>query len=269
LGDGTLRARYIRGTFEDKPFVLGKYELTRIRATISELAANGGAPFGFYARFTDPLARAEIARYYQFMKRHDNLIHANRSHAEAVLIFPRSHVHNGDLAPMIRFKDWGKRLLDAHVLFDVLPDDLVTQEKLAKYAHVIRTDMTDLPDLATQKDVSHITAPYTVRVAASRPEKGENLTIHFVNYNREEPPYGRDGKPSAGSGIKDEKPIAVSGVEADLLLPENFQAADVKFYTPEKTEAIRVEWKQTDRRLKLLVPEFLVYGIVDIVPRAK
>ena len=43
LGEGTLQARYIRGAFDDKPFTLGKYENTRIRVAIAELAANGGA----------------------------------------------------------------------------------------------------------------------------------------------------------------------------------------------------------------------------------
>ncbi len=57
LGEGTLQARYIRGAFDDKPFTLGKYESVRIRAAIAELAANGGAPMGFYTAFEDPEAR--------------------------------------------------------------------------------------------------------------------------------------------------------------------------------------------------------------------
>lgn len=60
FGDATLQARHIRGAFDDKPFTLGKYEITRIRAAIAELAANGGAPMGFYTRFTDPTARETI-----------------------------------------------------------------------------------------------------------------------------------------------------------------------------------------------------------------
>ena len=47
LGEATLQARYVRGAFDDKPFTLGKYESTRIRVSIAELAANGGAPMGF------------------------------------------------------------------------------------------------------------------------------------------------------------------------------------------------------------------------------
>src|SRR5690606_4802559 len=77
LGEITLQARYIRGAFDDKPFTIGKYESTRTRSAIAELAANGGAPMGFYTRFRDPEARAEIARYYQFMKRYDGLYNAS------------------------------------------------------------------------------------------------------------------------------------------------------------------------------------------------
>src|SRR5207244_7989504 len=71
LGEGTLQARYIRGAFDSKPFTLGKYESTRIRVSIAELAANGGAPMGFYTRFKDDEARREIVRYYRFIEKNE------------------------------------------------------------------------------------------------------------------------------------------------------------------------------------------------------
>ncbi len=89
LGEATLQARYIRGAFQDRPFTLGKYEGTRIRSAIAELAANGGAAMGFYTTFTDPRVRREIVRYYQFLKRYDMIYRANFPHAEVALIFPR------------------------------------------------------------------------------------------------------------------------------------------------------------------------------------
>ena len=102
-GDGTLQARFIRGASEDKPFTLGKYEATRIRSAIAELAANGGAPMGFYTRFTDPATRAEIVRSYQFLKRHDALYRNNKAYTEATLLYPRSAVHRGELKPLAAF----------------------------------------------------------------------------------------------------------------------------------------------------------------------
>jgi len=92
LGEGTLQARFLRGTFGHRPFTLGKYEGTRIRVAIAELAANGGAPMGFYTRFTDPAARAEIVRYYQFIRRHQDLFREHQPHHEALLLFPRKAV---------------------------------------------------------------------------------------------------------------------------------------------------------------------------------
>src|SRR5262249_46265404 len=98
LGEGTLQARYIRGAFDNKPFTLGKYESTRIRVAIAELAANGGAPMGFYTRFKDNQARQEIVRYYRFIEKHDAIYRGNRSHAEVLLLYPRTKVHEGDVA---------------------------------------------------------------------------------------------------------------------------------------------------------------------------
>src|SRR6185503_3044658 len=90
MGEGTLQARYIRGAFEEKPFTLGKYESVRIRAAIAELAANGGAPMGFYTAFEDPEARRELVRYYGFLRRYESLYRANRPHAEALLQIGRA-----------------------------------------------------------------------------------------------------------------------------------------------------------------------------------
>src|SRR4030095_2774558 len=123
LGEGTLQARYIRGAFDDKPYTLGKYEGVRIRAAIAELGANGGAPMGFYSSFQDPDARRENVRYYGFLRQYDKLYRANRPNGEVLLLFPRSRVHEGDVAGVVRFKELGKCLLDAHLLFDVLSDD--------------------------------------------------------------------------------------------------------------------------------------------------
>src|SRR5262249_18083327 len=97
LGEGTLQARYIRGSFDDKPFTLAKYESTRTRVTIAELAANGGAPMGFYANFQDKMAREELVRYYRFLGKYDALYRGNRSHAEVLLLYPRLRVHEGDV----------------------------------------------------------------------------------------------------------------------------------------------------------------------------
>jgi len=275
LGEGTLQARYIRGAFDDRPFTLGKYEGTRIRAAIAELAANGGAPMGFYTRFRDPAAREVIVRYYQFLKRYDELYRANRPCAEAVLLYPRSRVHQGDVAAVDTFRTFGGRLLDEHVLFDVLPDDLATGERLAQYRRVYllegkrayaTRDLEDEPRDPPQ-ELSRFEAPYTVRVSASRPAKGDDIALHFVNYNREEPPRGRDGKPSAGRGIRDEKPLPVKGAEVDFVVPEGLQVEAVEFLTPEDPDPQRIEFATADGRIRFELPEFLVYAVARLKVR--
>lgn len=263
LGEGTLQARYIRGAFDDKPFTLGKYENTRIRVAIAELSANGGAPMGFYTRFTDPAARKEIVRYYRFLAHHDAVFRGNRSHAESVLLFPRRAVHAGNIKAVAAFRELGTRLLDEHVLFDVLPDDLAGPARLKRYARVYRTGSETRPQQAA---TSRFQAPYTVRVSASRPADGEGLALHFVNYNRREPPRAGNGKPSAGGGIKDEKPIAVEGIRADLVLPAGLKVRRAEALVPELDKPLPLALRREGNRVQFELPRFLVYCVVRLVP---
>ncbi|HEX8914176.1 MAG TPA: hypothetical protein VF796_17640 [Humisphaera sp.] len=260
LGEGTLQARYVRGAFDDKPFTLGKYEQTRTRVAIAELAANGGAAMGFYARFKDPAARAELVRYYRFLERNDAVYRGNRPQADVLLLFPRSAAHAGDLKPVEAFKGAGRTLLDRHVLFDVVPDDLATPDRRASYRAVVETPAGDVADLTMPKGLSTFAAPPTVRVSASRPAAGGEVTVHFVNYNRQE-----SGKPKdPGRGIADEKPIAAAGVSADLVLPAGAKAKGVSVSSPESPEPVEVRFAQDGDRVRFEVPGFLVYAIARV-----
>ncbi len=263
LGEGTLQARYIRGAFDDKPYTLGKYESVRIRAAIAELAANGGAPMGFYSSFQDPDARRENVRYYGFLRQYENLYRANRPNSEVVLLFPRSRVHEGDVSGVARFKDLGKRLLDAHVLFDVLPDDSAAGARARYEAIIDPSDARLTAANVTERlpsDRSQFDAPATVRVSTSRPALGNEITLHFVNYNREEPA----DKKNRGSGIKDEKPITAPPSQADLKIDPKLRAARVEFLTPESEQPRALEFEQAGAHLRFRVPEFLVYGVVRV-----
>lgn len=263
LGDVTLQARYIRGAFDDKPFTIGKYEQTRIRSAIAELAANGGAPMGFYTRYTDPKAREVITQYYQFLKRHDDVFRGNTSHADVLLLYPRKDLHEGKTKSVKNFQGLANILLEEHMLFDVLPDDLATPDIRKKYQRVYAPKWGDYLNTA-KMEYSQISAPKSVCVSASRPAKGDQLDLHFVNYNREEPPPGRNGKPSPGRGIQDEKPIPPEYCVADVLLPKGKTVSKLEFLTPEQNESQSVTFKQKDGRVQFSVPEFLVYGIVRI-----
>ncbi|MEX0936904.1 MAG: hypothetical protein WDZ59_03515 [Pirellulales bacterium] len=259
LGEATLQARYVRGASGNKPYTLGKYEQVRIRAAIAELAANGGCPMGFYTSFGDPAAREVIVRYYQFLHAGARLYHRNESMAEVALLFPRSHVQAGDLKPLDQFKHIGRRLLDQHVLFDVVPDDIFADGDAAKYRLVIdpaeeSSDIVDLPE-----GLSRFDAPATTRVSASRPHELDELTFHFVNYNRQEPPEG-----AQGTGIQDEKPVVTPRFPMDIALPRGRAVERVEFLTPEEKLPQVLPYQQGEGRLKMQVPPFLVYGVLRV-----
>ena len=255
LADGTLQARYIRGAFDDKPFTLGKYEGVRTRTAIAELAANGGSPMGFYARTTDLEAREVFKTYYGFLARYEQLYHANRSHAELALLFPRSAVHQGDLQPLDRFRDFGKQLLDQHVLFDVIPDDL---PDLAKHYRSVLKPGDSLP-----RGLSQIKAPTTVRVAASRSAAGGEIDLHFVNYNRKELPPRKNGRPNPGRGTKDENPIAVPGIQVSFRVPAENRVTGIEVVTPEDPDPKTIRFSG-DQRVSFELPEFLVYAVARV-----
>ncbi len=255
LGEGTLQARYLGGALGGRPFVLGKYESTRTRVAIAELAANGGVPMGFYTRFKDPAARAEIVRYYRFIAQHDPVFRGARPHAESLLIYPRTSIHEGKMDALLHFKDTGHSLLDAHRLFAILPDDVVVPEHL-KVAGIIRNAQ------AEKKSWSRFDAPKTVRVSASVPASGGKLHFHFVNYNRIEPEKPK----SPGRGIEDEKPITTKTIACDVLLPAEFKNPRVTVFTPESPTPVEIASKFENGRLKFEVPGFLVYAVAEIQP---
>jgi len=258
LGEGTLQARYLRGASGDKPFTLGKYESSRTRVTIAELAANGGAPMGMYSTFTNPLARQEMIRYFSFMRNFDEVYHANRPHGEVLLLYPRSQVHEGNVAAVEAFRKTGYRLLNEHILFDVLPDDVATPERLAPYRQIVKA--TDPAEAVPPKDLSRFETSRRVRVSASQPARGGEVTLHFINYNRREPQEKR----SAGKGAEDENPIAAEGVKVDLVVPAGERVVSVEALTPEEPAPVVVPTTVKDGRVSFTMPGFLVYGIARV-----
>ena len=261
LGDATLQARYIRGAFRNKPFTIGKYEGVRTRVAIAELAANGGSPMGFYARFSDPAVRKVFASYYQFLKHHEKLFLGNSPHAEVLLLFPRKAIWKGNLDPLDAFRKLGRKLLDQHILFDVLPDDLATPGILARYQATLDPAKDSLP---VRKQLSHFDAPSTLRVCANRPAKGNEIDLHFVNYDRDELPKRANGKPNHGRGPADERPKAVPQTKVSFVLPAGIKVSEVEVISPEYEKSLHPDFRIADGRISFSLPKFLVYAVARL-----
>ena len=96
--------------------------------------------------------------------------------------------------------------------------------------------------------------------SAARPNLAPELTVHFVNDNREVPADKKNPVP----GIKYEKPIPAPASRADLNLEKKQRVRRVEFLTPETEQPLELKFEQTGARLRFQVPEFLVYGVARI-----
>ncbi len=258
----TLLLRYVRGAGGGRPCIVSQWERVKIRAAMAGLAANGGVIPGRIANFNDPQSRQELVRFFRFMKQHDDVYHASAAAGECVLLYPRSQVHEGRFTEAISaFNAVGFKLLDDHVLFDVLPDDIATPDDLARYRRVFT--ISSLREMRPEyyDNLSRFEAPSTVRVSASRSEKGNIWDIHFVNYNRKEPPENERTGLAA-----DENPIPVSGVTADLVSPAGLSVRKIEWMTPESPESRELRIENAGNRVHFTAPGFLVYAVARVHP---
>ena len=85
-----------------------------------------------------------------------------------------------------------------------------------------------------------------------------------MNYNRAELPRGPDGQPNLGAGIKDERPLAVSAIVADVVLPTGATQVSVRFLSPEQEGEQTLKATVKDGRVRFTLPDFLVYGVARI-----
>jgi hypothetical protein len=186
-----------------------------------------------------------------------------------VVLFPRTKVFDGNVAAVDDFKVNADALLDEHVLFDVRSDEAAHAEAVKQYSLVVRNADDVKKVLAAER--SQFKAPDTVRVSISkldnrvRANRAPEMAVHFVNYNREEPPRARDGKPSPGGGIKDEKPIACGDFDCDVILPKGAGVSEVVALSPEEESGTPVKFEVKEGRVKFTAPGFLVYRVVRIV----
>lgn len=281
LGDGTLQLRYVRGAFGPRPFVLGKYEQTRTRATIAEGIANGGAGLGFYANFKNPAGREAMTTYFRFAREHRDLYVGAQPAAELLLLYPRSAVQRGDVEPVARFKAIGHQLAREGYVFDIVPDDIVTEGQLASRLAVVDCNPTSASKITPQTTrITVATAPEENIVAgwrkalfavtrregaptvvASILSQPKRRLVHLVNYNREEPPKTA----TMGRGPHEEKPLAVENLTVRLALQPGERVKSIRLLSPDaEVSTGPAGLVQRAAEAAFTVPRMLIYTVAVV-----
>ncbi|MCE9567175.1 MAG: beta-galactosidase [Planctomycetes bacterium] len=136
-GDTTLYGKYIRAMARGTPYVVNKYDYYRPRNMMAEAAALGYATNALITHWEHEEDRAVTLSYFDFLRKHEDLSRESESYAEVGLVFPRRAVHAGDASPLEYVEAAGRAMIRRHVLFDILPDDLLPKLPLSRYRVVI------------------------------------------------------------------------------------------------------------------------------------
>lgn len=145
-GDAWLSCLYVREMSGGKPFVIGKYDRVRMAASMAEGFATGGMGMGRYMKFEDPVGFEVLARYTNFRHEQRDLYDLAAPWADAALVLPRQSVLNRRPEAMTVFRDLGQALVERRVLIDVVVDQTMTSERLARYPAVILPNAVALSD---------------------------------------------------------------------------------------------------------------------------
>ncbi len=287
-GDAWLSCLVVRELGGGKPFVMGKYDGLRLAANMAEGYATGGLGMGRYMRFEDPDGFDTLVRYTQFMRKHRSLFDEATTLADVAIVMPRQSLLAGQSAPLDEFRTVGQELLNRQVVLDVVADENLSQDRLQNFRAVLVPQATLLTkqqqailrdfkkaggtvlDRIKSSNVEtvfqqvrslgrfQVDAPWTVRVAAYR--KGESkLMLHLVNYNRDE----GTTKEERGKKPINERPLAVKDVTVRITTEKKPKA--VMLYRPDSAKPARLAFKATPGKIEFLIPELLVYGVVELL----
>lgn len=137
-------------------------------------------------------------------------------------------------------------------------------QALATSAQVIHLPQADANALIATLNtfvgdrLSRIEAPWTVRVAGYR--GGRRLTVHVVNYNRDEARAAEEKL----KGPAAELPLPATGIGMQLRIPGDDRVRRVKVWSPGAEKAKEVDFGMSGGTLTFELPSVLVYSIVEI-----
>ena len=136
-GDTVLYGLYLRAMARGKPYVINKYDFYRPRVMMAEAAALGYATNAIATPWQHEEDRAVVLRYFRFLREHGELFSDAKRVAEIGLVFPRRAIHAGDASPLEYTEACGRWLIKQHYLFDMVPDDLLTETSLDQFRTLI------------------------------------------------------------------------------------------------------------------------------------
>ena len=168
IADMGLNARHMHAAGGGRPFVINKYDYRRWRVWAAEAAAHGGASPCFHAgpprpgqeeatRIAPEDYYGPIIRNQRFLAEHEDLLHPARPISQFGLVYPRRAEREGEqdyLDALKRIAEW---LEDAHVLYDIVFDDQLT-ERADEFPTLILPDIRRLSQseiAAIQKHVDN------------------------------------------------------------------------------------------------------------------
>ncbi len=136
-GDTVLYGLYLRAMARGKAYVINKYDFYRPRVLMAEAAALGYATNAIATPWQHEEDRAVVLRYFRFLREHADLYTDTQRVAEVGLVFPRRAIHAGDASPLEYTEAAGRMLIREHLLFDMIPDDLLSGTSLDGFRTLI------------------------------------------------------------------------------------------------------------------------------------
>lgn len=136
-GDTVLYGLYLRAMARGKPYVINKYDFYRPRVMMAEAAALGYATNAIATPWQHEEDREVVLRYFRFLRKYEDLYVDATRHAEIGLLFPSRALHAGDASALEYTEASGRTLIREHLLFDIIPDDLLDQTSLDRFRVLI------------------------------------------------------------------------------------------------------------------------------------
>ena len=177
IADMGLNARHMHVAGGGRPFVINKYDYRRWRVWAAEGAAHGGCSPCFHAGPPRPEQEDDtriapedyygpIIRYQRFVAEHEDLLHPAHPITQVGLVYPRRaerELADDYLDALKRIAEW---LEDAHVLYDLLFDDQLT-ERASEFPTLILPDIRRLSGAEIAAIQRHVDAGGALIIAGA------------------------------------------------------------------------------------------------------